>query len=109
MADTPTFRTRIAARGWVSRVSSKLEKLCQDPSVNLIEQSDAISEFDIRINRLDDTQTAVELEIDMGDIERDINNAAAFRCRYKFLPAVKFFPPPVTLPSVLSAVCIAQN
>ena len=32
-----------------------------------------------------------------------------FRCRDKFLPAVKFFPPPVTLPSVLSAVCIAQN
>ena len=31
------------------------------------------------------------------------------RCRDKFLPAVKFCPPPVTLPSVLSAVCIAQN
>ena len=83
MADTPTFRTRIAARGWVSRVSSKLENLCQDPNVNLIELSYAISEFDIRINRLDDTQTAVELEIDMGDIERDINNAAAFRDRVR--------------------------
>ena len=32
-----------------------------------------------------------------------------YRCRDKFIPAVKFFPPPVTLPSVLSAVCIAQN
>ena len=83
MADMPTFRTRIAARGWVSRVSSKLDNLCQDPNVNLIELSDAISEFDIRINRLDDTQTAVELEIDMGDIERDINNAAAFRDRVR--------------------------
>ena len=31
------------------------------------------------------------------------------RCRDKFLPAVKFFPPPVTLPSVLSAVCMVQN
>ena len=83
MADTPTFRTRIAARGWVSRVSSKLDNLCQDQHVNLIELSDAISEFDIRINRLDDTQTAVELEIDMGDIESDINNAAAFRDRVR--------------------------
>ena len=83
MADKPTFRTRIAARGWVSRVSSKLENLCQDPNVNLIELSDAIAEFDIRINRLDDTQTAVELEIDMGDIEGDINNAAAFRDRVR--------------------------
>ena len=35
--------------------------------------------------------------------------ATSTRCRDKFLPAVKFFPPPVTLPSVLSAVCIAQN
>ena len=70
MADTPTFRTHMAARGWVSRVSSKLDNLCQDANVNLIELSDAIAEFDIRINRLDDTQTAVELEIDMvmGDI-----------------------------------------
>ena len=25
------------------------------------------------------------------------------------VPVVTFFPPPVTLPSVLSAVCIAQN
>ena len=32
-----------------------------------------------------------------------------YRCRDKFLPAVKFFPPPVTLPSILSAVCIVQN
>ena len=31
------------------------------------------------------------------------------RCSGKFLPAVTFFPPPVTLPSVLSAVCIAHN
>ncbi len=83
MADTPAFRTRIAARGWVSRVSSKLDNLCRDPNVNVIELSDAIAEFDIRINRLDDTQTAVELEIDLGDIENDINNAAAFRDRVR--------------------------
>ena len=35
--------------------------------------------------------------------------SAVARCSGKFLPAVKFVPPPVTLPSVLSAVCIAQN
>ena len=53
MADTPAFHTRIAARGWVSRVSSKLDNLCRDPNVNVIKLSDAISEFDIRINRLE--------------------------------------------------------
>ena len=31
------------------------------------------------------------------------------RCRDKMYPAVKNYPPHVTLPSVLSAVCIAQN
>ena len=31
------------------------------------------------------------------------------RCSGKIYPAVKNYPPPETLPSVLSAVCIAQN
>ena len=31
------------------------------------------------------------------------------RCSAKIYPAAKNYPPPVTLPSVLSAVCIAQN
>ena len=77
------FRTRIAARGWVSRVSAKLDNLCRDPNVNAIELGDTIEEFDLRIKRLDDTQKAVELEIELGDIENDINNAAAFRDRVR--------------------------
>ena len=32
-----------------------------------------------------------------------------YRCRAEIYPAAKNYPPPVTLPSVLSAVCIAQN
>ena len=31
------------------------------------------------------------------------------RCSGKIYPAVKNYPPPMTLPSVLSAVCIAKN
>ena len=31
------------------------------------------------------------------------------RCRDNVFPALNMFPPPVTLPSVLSAVCITQN
>ena len=47
---------------------------------------------------------------DRGYIKKDKGQGRGeCRCRDKFLPAVKFFPPPVTLPSVLSAVCIAQN
>ena len=33
----------------------------------------------------------------------------SYRCRAKVYPAAKNYPPPVTLPSVLFAVCIAQN
>ena len=31
------------------------------------------------------------------------------RCRDQIYPAVKKYPPPMTLPRVLSVVCIAQN
>ena len=34
---------------------------------------------------------------------------APHRCSAKMYPVAKKYPPPVTLPSVLSAVCIAQN
>ena len=37
------------------------------------------------------------------------DNARRYRCSAKIYPAAKNYPPPVTLPSVLSAVCIAQN
>ena len=35
--------------------------------------------------------------------------AYGYRCRAKIYLAAKNYPPPVTLPSVSSAVCIAQN
>ena len=52
-----------------------------------------------------------EFELGRNEIERSkqLLLVVTARCRDKFFPAVKFFPPPVTLPSVLSAVCIAQN
>ncbi len=77
-------------------MSAKLDNLCRDPNVNPIELGDAIDEFDLRIKRLDDTQTAVELEIELGDIENDINNAAAFRDR-------------VRVPRVLAAQLLASR
>ena len=38
-----------------------------------------------------------------------IANVKPCRCSANIYPAAKKYPPPVTLPSVLSAVCIAQN
>ena len=36
-------------------------------------------------------------------------NRIVLRCRAKNYPAMKYYPPPVTLPSVLSAVGIAHK
>ena len=53
-------------------------------------------------NAIANTHDAIEWIVTLSSVP-------GHRCSGKFLPAVKFFPPPVTLPSVLSAVCIAQN
>ena len=44
----------------------------------------------------------------LGD-DHDATFLLLRRCRDKIYAAVKNDPPPMTLPSVLSAVCIAQN
>ena len=43
------------------------------------------------------------------DAKFHINSSHRYRCSAKIYPAAKNYPPPVTLPSVLSVVCIAQN
>ena len=46
---------------------------------------------------------------DKAGIQCNLVEVGLHRCSGKIYPAVKKYPPPVTLPSVLSAVCIAQN
>ena len=50
----------------------------------------------------------MEWYIDMGDHITTYFFRITW-CSAKIYPAAKKYPPPVTLPSVLSAVCIAQN
>ena len=81
-----TVRSRAAARGWVTRLSQKLENLCSrydQKTFNVIEINDAIEEFDKKLHNLDEAQSRVELEIDMSELENDIGDAADFRERVR--------------------------
>ena len=46
-------RARIAAQGWVTRVSKRLETLIKD-SVDITELQDAAVDFDNRIGKVDE-------------------------------------------------------
>ena len=73
-------KQRAAARGWVTRESRKLQELCKRtpaPSVN--ELTDAISQFDQRLHKLDEIQTHLELLTDAKELDKLLDEAVAFR------------------------------
>ena len=71
-------KTRAGARGWATRASNKLETLCQETTVDILVIKDAMEELDARIKALDAAQAAVEADVEMEDLEREINEAADF-------------------------------
>ena len=75
------MKARSAARGWVTRASKRLMEVCSLEEVDIVELNDAIDEFDKRLVGLDDAQTAVEIELPMERLDRDIDEAAEFRER----------------------------
>ena len=79
-------RKRAAARGWLTRSSRALEALVvrkADGDVDSAVITDAIDEFDKRVETLDQAQTEVEMAIDEVELEEDIAAAWDFRekCR----------------------------
>ena len=74
MSGTPAQRSRVAARGWVTRAANKLEKLCLESAL-----VDAVEEFDLRLCTLDATQSECELEYtsETGIVD-DVEKAADF-------------------------------
>ena len=73
------LKLRSAARSWVTRCSKKLDKLASGSSVNIVELTDAVEEFDKRMGNLDEAQASVEMELDESDLDEDIVSAAEFR------------------------------
>ena len=74
-------KTRVAARGWATRASTKLSVITSTKTVTSIELNFEIEQYDKRLNALDDAQSAVEREIDVEYLEADIDEAAVFRDR----------------------------
>ena len=74
------IKARQAARSWVTKSDTKLnELLTKDPAVELEELQDAVDNFDKRLSNLDNAQENVEFEIALEDLEKDIEQACAFR------------------------------
>ena len=71
-------KTRVAARGWTTRASTKLSVITRTKTVTCIELNFEIEQYDKRLNALDDVQSAVEREIDVEYLEADIDEAAIF-------------------------------
>ena len=74
---------RTAACGWATRASRDLETLVSNPSVDLDQLNDAISQFDKRLESLDNAQEVYELTLDEDDMETDIELAADFRSKVR--------------------------
>ena len=72
-------RRRAFARGWLTQTSKNLSSLCELETVDMVSLSDAISEFDKRLERLDEVQGEVELLCDENEIDNEIETAADFR------------------------------
>ena len=74
-----SVRSRMAARGWVTCVSLKLDELCNIRDIDNLELRDAIEELDRRLKTLDIAQSVVELELTVEQLEEDITVASEFR------------------------------
>ena len=85
-------RSRIGCRGWVTIATNNLDTLVKTPFVDKEALRDALEEFDMRLNALDNSQTEVEMELATEEeLVNDIKAAAAFRekCRGPRVVAVK--------------------
>ena len=60
-------KSRVAARGWATRASRNVESLCKTAGVGKVELSDAMDEFDKRLNTLDSIQSRLEVLVEVED------------------------------------------
>ena len=72
-------RTRTAERGWVSRAAKEIDNVCSQDGVTVIEMEVVLSNFDARLQKLDDIQAAIEQLVDIKDIEQEVMSAADYR------------------------------
>ena len=76
-------RARTAAKGWLTRATTEIENILRSKaageSVSESQLVDALEQFSKRLNVFDEAQGAVELLIDINELDDDIQKAAEFR------------------------------
>ncbi|XP_066956237.1 uncharacterized protein [Macrobrachium rosenbergii] len=72
------LRRQLVAKGWLTRSVNELQDLLRDEASDSELLESAVSVFDKRLAVLGDLQAAVELEIDLADLEADIGETNRF-------------------------------
>ena len=79
------FRSRGAARGWLTRTASDLEEVLNSEEIDLFELTELVKDFEKRINNLDSIQGEIEEHLDLEDLDKNIEEAHEFRKKYRTL------------------------
>lgn len=72
-------KKRTAGRGWVTRQSSALKGLLDQPSISEFKLRNTIETFDRKLSILDERQTELKLLVDEEDLDQCIDEADSFR------------------------------
>ena len=72
-------KQRTALRGWVTRTSRKLDSVCMGKQVDKFVLTDLIEEFDKHMDKLDNVQSQIEIEMDIDQLDQEIDSAGNFR------------------------------
>ena len=76
-------RKRIAAKGWLTRVSKQLNDVLATETFSEVELNELIVDCEERLRNLDEAQSQVEELIEIEELEQDIETAAIFRSEKK--------------------------
>ena len=68
----------IILRGWVTRTFRKLDNVCMGKQVDQYVLADLIEEFDKYMDKLDNVQSQIEMEMDIEQLEQGIDSAGNF-------------------------------
>ena len=72
-------KRRIAAQGWLTRASKKLETVVAQPEIDMSELLDAIEQFDSQLTAYDSAQSEFELYLDSDQLIAEIDKSADYR------------------------------
>ena len=96
MADLAKLkRARASCKGWFQRETNKLQTLLDVKEPDTAEVTSALAEFDVRLNKWDAAQEAVEFELEEDQLEAEVLEAGEFRdkCLSVKMRATKLLTP----------------